>query len=222
MYHSFTEGTSSRITDEVLWRQDGTPFPVEYTSTPVQKDGQVVGAVVTFADITERKSMEAKLADEQKRLQRILDTSPVAAGITIEGVIQYANARLAEYFGLKEGDQVFSIYINPEDRTHFIEALERTGEVRDHELKVYDAKGEVREMLANYNLIEYEGRTAVLGWWTDITDIKATSEALKSKFDELARFRQMAIGRELKMIELKKEINEFFKANGAEEKYKIH
>ncbi|MDJ0875487.1 MAG: PAS domain S-box protein [Desulfobacterales bacterium] len=222
MYHSFTEGTSSRITDEVLWRQDGAPFPVEYTSTPIQKDGQLVGAVVTFADITERKSMEAKLADEQKRLQRILDTSPVAAGITVEGVIQYANARLAEYFGLKEGDQVFSIYINPEDRTHFIEALERTGEVRDHELKVHDAKGEVREMLANYNLIEYEGRTAVLGWWTDITDIKATSEALKTKFDELARFRQMAIGRELKMIELKKEINAFFKANGAEEKYKIH
>ncbi len=222
MYRSFTEGASSRITDEVLWRQDGTPFPVEYTSTPIQKDGQVVGAVVTFADITERKAMEAKLADEQKRLQRILDTSPVAAGITIEGVIQYANARLAEYFGLKEGDQVFSIYINAEDRTHFIEALERTGEVRDHELKVYDAKGEVREMIANYNLIEYEGRTAVLGWWTDITDIKATSEELKTKFDELARFRQMAIGRELKMIELKKEINEFFKAKGAEEKYKIH
>jgi hypothetical protein len=32
----------------------------------------------------------------------------------------------------------------------------------------------------------------------------------------------MAIGRELKMIELKKEINEFLKANGAEEKYQIH
>ena len=72
------------------------------------------------------------------------------------------------------------------------------------------------------NLIEYEGQSAVLGWWTDITDIKATSEELKSKFDELARFRRMAIGRELKMIELKKEINDLIKANGAADKYKIH
>ncbi|MDJ0667626.1 MAG: transporter substrate-binding domain-containing protein [Desulfobacterales bacterium] len=222
MYRSFTEGASFRITDEVLWRQDGTPFPVEYTSMPVKKDGKVVGAVVTFMDITERKQMEAKLAAEKKRLQSILDTSPVAAGISVEGVIQYANARLAEYFGLKEGDRTFSIYLNPGDRDFVLEALERTGEVRNHELKVYDSKGEVREMLANYNRIEYEGQSAVLGWWTDITDIKATSEALKSKFDELARFRRMAIGRELKMIELKKEINDLIKANGAADKYKIH
>ena len=77
-------------------------------------------------------------------------------------------------------------------------------------------------MLSNYNKIEYEGQTAILSWWIDITKIKATSEELKSKFDELARFRRIAIGRELKMIELKKEINDLFKANGASEKYIIH
>jgi hypothetical protein len=40
--------------------------------------------------------------------------------------------------------------------------------------------------------------------------------------DELARFRRMAIGREQKMIELKKEINELLKETGNAEKYKIH
>jgi polar amino acid transport system substrate-binding protein len=222
MYHSYTEGISARITDEVLWRRDGTSFPVEYTSMPVIKDDQVVGAVVTFADITARKVMEEKLAAEQQRLQVILDTSPVAVGISVDGVIQYANAGLTAYFGLKEGDQTISIYVNPDDRQSMLEALEDRGAFRNHEMKVYDAKGEVREMLANYSLIDYEGHPAVLGWWTDITDIKATSEELKTKFDELARFRRMAIGRELKMIALKKEINELFKANGAPEKYKIH
>ena len=61
-------------------------------------------------------------------------------------------------------------------------------------------------MLSNYYTIEYEGQSAILGWWVDVTEIKSTSEELKTKFDELARFRHMAIGRELKMIELKKEI----------------
>src|SRR5918993_778931 len=47
--------------DEVFWRKDGTSFPVEYTSSPILQDGEVVGAVVTFKDITERKFLEEQL-----------------------------------------------------------------------------------------------------------------------------------------------------------------
>ena len=47
--------------DEVFWRKDGRPVPVEYWSYPMHRDGQVVGAVATFFDITERKALEEKL-----------------------------------------------------------------------------------------------------------------------------------------------------------------
>src|SRR5215212_345447 len=47
--------------DEVFWRKDGTSFPIEYTSSPILQDGGVVGAVVTFKDITERKALEQQL-----------------------------------------------------------------------------------------------------------------------------------------------------------------
>jgi diguanylate cyclase (GGDEF)-like protein/PAS domain S-box-containing protein len=47
--------------DEVFWRKDGTSFPVEYTSTPIVEDDEIVGAVVTFKDITERKALEEQL-----------------------------------------------------------------------------------------------------------------------------------------------------------------
>jgi diguanylate cyclase (GGDEF)-like protein/PAS domain S-box-containing protein len=47
--------------DEVFWRKDGTSFPVEYMSSPMLQDGEVVGAVVTFKDITERKVLEEQL-----------------------------------------------------------------------------------------------------------------------------------------------------------------
>jgi len=58
MHLTHADGTDHHIADEVLWRKDGSSFPVEYTSMPIKKDEQVVGAVVTFMDITERKKAE--------------------------------------------------------------------------------------------------------------------------------------------------------------------
>lgn len=63
MRHSFEKGEVSRVNDEVLWRHDGTSFPTEYVATPIRKDGDLLGAVVTFSDITERKQLEAEIID---------------------------------------------------------------------------------------------------------------------------------------------------------------
>ena len=62
MQKSISGGTASHIDSEVLWRKDGTSFPVAYSSNPVHKDGSLVGSVITFSDITARK-----LAEEQVR-----------------------------------------------------------------------------------------------------------------------------------------------------------
>jgi PAS domain S-box-containing protein len=63
------------VDDEVFWRADGSSFPVEYQSNPIYRDGTVVGAVVNFSDISERKRAEAELrsahdalAEERARL----------------------------------------------------------------------------------------------------------------------------------------------------------
>jgi PAS domain S-box-containing protein len=61
MFAAFTFGTAAKIDNEVLWRKDGTSFAVEYSSTPLRKDGGLVGAVIVFRDITERKIAEAEL-----------------------------------------------------------------------------------------------------------------------------------------------------------------
>jgi two-component system sensor histidine kinase/response regulator len=61
MYLSSQDGKARTVDTEVLWRKDGTAVPVEYSTTPVLKDGQVVGTVVSCRDITERKAMEEKL-----------------------------------------------------------------------------------------------------------------------------------------------------------------
>ena len=55
------QGQGVHVDDEVFWRADGTSFDVEYYSYPQVKNGEIVGAVVTFMDISDRKQKEAKI-----------------------------------------------------------------------------------------------------------------------------------------------------------------
>ncbi len=52
----------------MLWRANGTSFPVEYWSYPQRRGEEVVGAVVAFIDITERKLAEAAFANVSRKL----------------------------------------------------------------------------------------------------------------------------------------------------------
>ena len=68
IFQAFNKGEGTHVDDEVLWRSDGTSFPAEYWSYPQRNDGVVVGAVVTFLDITERKRSEEALQRVNQKL----------------------------------------------------------------------------------------------------------------------------------------------------------
>jgi len=61
-------GEGVHADDEVLWRANGTSFPAEYWSYPQRRGRDLVGAVVAFTDVTQRKLAEAALANVSRRL----------------------------------------------------------------------------------------------------------------------------------------------------------
>ncbi len=66
IYDSLISGTTHAINEEVLWKKDGSSFPVEYTSTPLLKNGQIIGGVVNFKDISGRlKAVKELLAAKE-------------------------------------------------------------------------------------------------------------------------------------------------------------
>ncbi|MFQ5675217.1 MAG: sigma 54-interacting transcriptional regulator [bacterium] len=71
IYAAFSDGKIHYVENEVFWRKDGSSFPVEYTSTPIRKNGALVGAVVVFKDITERKQSEAALRKALEEIERL-------------------------------------------------------------------------------------------------------------------------------------------------------
>ncbi len=70
IYAAFKDGVVRKVDNEVFWRQDGTSFPIEYTSTPIcDEQGQIAGAVVIFQDITERKRAEETIRRHSETLE---------------------------------------------------------------------------------------------------------------------------------------------------------
>ena len=77
----------------------------------------------------------------------------------------------------------------------------------------------------------FEAEDWARGMWAEANDIlgfdlsnivlNGPEEELKKTNEELSAFNRLAVGRELRMIELKSEINELLKKLGQEEKYKI-
>jgi len=71
IYRAVHDGVVHEGRQEVFWRRDGSCFPVEFTSTPVIADSKLVGAVVVFRDITERRTTELQLQTALEELQQL-------------------------------------------------------------------------------------------------------------------------------------------------------
>jgi PAS domain S-box-containing protein len=96
IYVTMATGKVHRESTEVFWRKDGTSFPVEYASTPIYEEDRLVGAVVTFEDITERRRAEEKV----RQLSLAVEQGPVLVVITdLQGKIIYVNRKFSEVSG---------------------------------------------------------------------------------------------------------------------------
>jgi len=88
VYTTFRDNAPRYVEDDLFWKKDGTSFPVEYTCTPIRAEGgSVLGSVVVFRDITERKETEERTLQHQLQLAHVARLSTLgemASGIAHE------------------------------------------------------------------------------------------------------------------------------------------
>jgi PAS domain S-box-containing protein len=100
IYKAFREGCGVHADDEVMWRRDGSSFPAEYWSYPMRRDGELVGSVLTFNDITERRRVESELLESQELSSLLLEsTGEGIYGIDLEGRCTFANPACVRILG---------------------------------------------------------------------------------------------------------------------------
>ncbi len=64
------DGRTMHCADETYWRRDGSPLPVDLVATPIRLEGETVGAVVAFRDVTERRRAEGEIRRLNADLER--------------------------------------------------------------------------------------------------------------------------------------------------------
>jgi two-component system CheB/CheR fusion protein len=72
IYEAMRHREGAHVEDEVIWRADGTSFPAEYWSHPILRNNEVIGAVVTFLDVTARRAAEREVQEGLQRREQFL------------------------------------------------------------------------------------------------------------------------------------------------------
>ena len=186
IYQALHGETGNHVVDEILWRSDGTSFPVEYWSYPIREEGKPVGCVVTFVDITERKRAEEALRQSEHRFSLAFNQSPVATCISeaASGRMVNVNERFLRMLGY-EREQVIGrtsnelgIWSDPVDRERLAAALDGA-ESTSTEVRLRTRSGEIRDVVGSIVRIELGNLPCALSTFLDITERKRSEIALR-------------------------------------------
>ena len=71
IFAAFKDGVVHTVEDDIFWNKAGEPLDVQYTSTPINDNGVIVGAVVIFRDISQKKASERKLIEALKEVEHL-------------------------------------------------------------------------------------------------------------------------------------------------------
>jgi PAS domain S-box-containing protein len=89
-------------TEELEWKgSDGATLYYEYILTPIfNSRGEVVSIVSTSRDITERKQMEAQLAESERKYRELVESARnIIITLNTDGIITFINEYGAQFFG---------------------------------------------------------------------------------------------------------------------------
>ncbi|MBT3346807.1 MAG: response regulator, partial [Gemmatimonadetes bacterium] len=174
MGDAIRDGAQVHVDDEVLWHKDGRPIPVEYSARPIVQDQVVIGAVVSFRDVTERREQEERF--------RTVYNAP-EDGIMFfdaEGIID-CNDSTARMLGYEDRTQVIGMKpyeISPETQPDGRRSRERGPEViatameegfNRFEWMHLKRSGEAFPVEVSLTAVTLEGRQAVLALMRDLT-----------------------------------------------------
>ncbi len=177
------DGQERFIIDEVFWTKKGDPLPVAYLTRPIKEDGQIVGVVATFRDITWLKKAEAELKQANQYMQNIFDNSAEAIGIVdSKGLVRKWNKASEEIYGCSfeelQGKPVFDLYANKDALANMLIQLRQDGCVKHYEIEMKKKNGTTFPCSLSVKMLRDE-KNKNMGSVTIARDLTEQKENLK-------------------------------------------
>lgn len=202
IYAAFRDGKVHRVTDEVFWRKDGSSFPIEYVSTPLLDDGEIVGAVVTFRDVTEEKLAKDALRESEERYRKIVEATHdvILLMRARDGAIVDANAEACAMLGytLEELRALSATDLHAHEVPAFqvfLDVIMANGRATADHLSLRASGGEQIPIRVSASLIQLDGVDCILAMAQDLRAvIEAEKHTRKLQADLLHGSRLSAMG----------------------------
>ncbi len=184
---AYREGKGTYRDTEVFWRVDGRSFAAEYRSHPIWRDGVIVGSVVTFSDISERRQAEESLKESEERLRlSLLAAQQGLYDLNIQTGEAIVNRQYAEMLGYDpeafiETNADWLERLHPDDHTVMQQAYDDyiAGRIPEYrvEFRQRTREGSWKWILSIGKIIEFDENGQPLRMLGTHTDINASKQA---------------------------------------------
>jgi PAS domain S-box-containing protein len=191
-----------------------------------------------FIDITDRKKMEKALHETRDYLENLINfaNAPMIVWDPLFRITQFNHAfeHMTDYSAEDVLGKDLGMLFPESSKKESLEKIKHTlngAQWEVVEIPILRKDGATRIALWNSaNVYAGEGKSliATMAQGQDITERKRAeeeitryAEEMKVKNEDLARFNRVAVDRELRMIELKKQVNELCVRSGQPPRYEI-
>lgn len=171
----------------VLIAKDGSEHPIDDSAAPIRDaEGRVIGSILVFRDISERKRAQEELRQSEARFRQLADAMPqIVWAAQPDGNTDYINRRWHEFTGLP-GEMVnkgWERIIHPDDaqvaRERWAASL-RSGAPFEMEIRLLDRRNQEYRWHLNRTVAVLSETGEVARWFGTSTDIHVQKRAAES------------------------------------------
>jgi PAS domain S-box-containing protein len=204
----------------------GNEIVVRYSAEVIDFSGEPC-CLSVLIDVTEQKKVEKSLQESEEKYRSIVEnTQDVIILTNPDGRVSYMSPACVNVLGYTPDDLVGKIlemfYPDDVEKVHTALSSAIQGvSGSDLEYRILTKNGEMRWVSHSWSPIFTENHElqCIVSVVRNITQSKIAEQTLKEKIEELEKYKNVTVNREVKMVDLKNEINELCKKLNQKPKY---